>query len=244
MCQNNPELVNLVVAPNSQVPRSMCEKESVESTQEGSKALWRKYAVEMYYKRLLTMDLVQLKQEAKLAQMRCQYFSQIDTDVAYPKKVTLGSSKTDLVKTLTQEAYYFLLTEDVLYHIPDSFTLEKRSPVSSKKMKTSVSSNYSSSSDMSDDTADELTEFNRKNRVGPAYGANAVNQNYERDSDSDQSSLICLSDSDDDSVSDTHVSQASNGGRETVCAPRFSRMSIGAVRRLCFGFNDFRPGQR
>lgn len=114
--QDNPELLPLVAAQRA--ADKALKDASAESTD--SPTVWREFAIQTFHKRLLKLDVTQLKNEAKLAQKRIAYFDQCVPSLNYTKKITLSGSKSELITRLAEEAYEFLQAEDILYTSPEA----------------------------------------------------------------------------------------------------------------------------
>ena len=234
---------------------------------------WRRFALEEYHKRLLNLDAGQLRQAAKVAQMRCRYIHQLaeqrgETYFNYSQRITLGGSKTELISRLAEEAYEFLALEHLLYESPGIMgTSRKNTEVLSSS--DSIGDASPDENSYSDSDSSEIIprkrpklEGNGEWGIGGVRGqscgasTSAATSPHSNVATTECPSDICLSDSDFDSSSDDDLSLDLH---ETTCVavdhcteteqdapyvPGGAVMSVDAVRRLCFGYDEFRTGQR
>lgn len=232
---------------------------------------WRRFALEEHHKRLLNLDLGQLKQAAKIAQMRCRYIQQLGEErgevySSYSQRITLSGTKTELITRLTEEAYEFLALEPLLYESHESTVHARKDAdlLSSSDCDVCSDDNSWSDEDNSEIIPHKEPKVKRHMCVdtGPAgEAASGISQVGEAKSSCNFTCTecpadVCLSDSDFDSSSEDdsslHLNQKTelavdHCAKVDIVAPQLRgarAMSVDAVRLLCFGYDAFRAGQR
>jgi hypothetical protein len=71
---------------------------------------WRRFAIEKYCDKLQTLDAISLKSEIRARRRSHRYW-----DYHRAKSFNLSGNKSELVKRLVDEAFAFLLSDDILY---------------------------------------------------------------------------------------------------------------------------------
>lgn len=240
--QDNPELLQLV----AEEPSAVNESDDLGET-------WRTFALSVFHERLLGLDMTQLKREAKLSQARCRYFEEMcmrngPLPIKYPKKVTLGGSKAEIIAKLTEEAYNFLLSEKALFEAPkivissdrddDAIVQDASSVCSFEEVNGSPADEYAESdqseSDQSESDQNGFYDNNRKQRPVKRQKLAEDNQSsHERDNfvepmcppkmRIEENVFLSDSDSDCESFPPDDSSESENCNE---CASRQSKLEI------------------